>query len=90
VLRHVAAISAVVSPTVNSYKRLIKEGSMAGFTWAPVFACYANNNLTNSLRIETLPRDLKEALDAFEADPLSEAVMGSAMYKAFLDFKRAD
>ena len=44
----------------------------------------------DELGIETLPRDLKEALDAFEADPLSEAVMGSAMYKAFLDFKRAD
>jgi glutamine synthetase len=24
---------------------------MSGFTWAPVFACYGNNNRTNSLRI---------------------------------------
>lgn len=51
VLKHVAAICAVCSPTVNSYKRLIKQGSMSGFTWAPVFACYGNNNRTNSLRI---------------------------------------
>ena len=50
-LRHLPAISAVVSPTVNSYKRLIKEGSMSGFTWAPVFMCYGNNNRTNTLRI---------------------------------------
>ncbi|BAQ16258.1 type III glutamate--ammonia ligase [Methyloceanibacter caenitepidi] len=51
VLRHLPAISAVVSPTVNSYKRLIKQGSMSGSTWAPVFVCYGNNNRTNALRI---------------------------------------
>ena len=51
VLRHLPAICAVVSPTVNSYKRLIKTGSMSGFTWAPVFACYGNNNRTNTIRI---------------------------------------
>ena len=51
VLKHVEAICAVCSPMVNSYKRLIKQGSMSGFTWAPVFACYGNNNRTNSLRI---------------------------------------
>ncbi len=51
VLRHLPAISAVVSPTVNSYKRLIKQGSMSGSTWAPVFVCYGDNNRTNALRI---------------------------------------
>ena len=49
--KHLPAICAVVAPTVNSYKRLIKEGSMSGFTWAPVFACYGNNNRTNAIRI---------------------------------------
>ena len=150
ILEHIGAISAVVSPTVNSYKRLIKEGSMSGFTWAPVFACYGNNNRTNSVRIPmtsprvelrsadiannpylggamvlaaglqgiknkidpgdphlenmylksqaelnalgvtTLPRTLNEALDAFEADPLSREVMGDAMFEAYLAFKRAE
>lgn len=51
ILRHLPALSAVVSPTVNSYKRLIKEGSMSGFTWAPVFRCYGNNNRTDTVRI---------------------------------------
>ncbi|MGI9301709.1 MAG: type III glutamate--ammonia ligase, partial [Gammaproteobacteria bacterium] len=51
VLKHLPALCAVISPTVNSYKRLIKEGSMSGFTWAPVFACFGNNNRTNSLRV---------------------------------------
>jgi glutamine synthetase len=41
----------VVAPTVNSYKRLILRGSMSGFTWAPIFCCYGNNNRTNTLRI---------------------------------------
>ena len=51
VLRHASAISAVIAPTVNSYKRLVARGSMSGFTWAPIFACYGNNNRTNMLRI---------------------------------------
>lgn len=51
VLRHAAAICAVIAPTVNSYKRLVAQGSMSGFTWAPVFICYGNNNRTNMLRI---------------------------------------
>ncbi|MEM7270917.1 MAG: type III glutamate--ammonia ligase [Pseudomonadota bacterium] len=51
ILRHLPAIMAVVAPTVNSYKRLVKQGSMSGFTWAPVFACYGDNNRTNAMRI---------------------------------------
>jgi len=51
VLRHAHAICAVIAPTVNSYKRLVKQGSMSGLTWAPVFACYGDNNRTNMLRI---------------------------------------
>ncbi|MGE0876410.1 MAG: type III glutamate--ammonia ligase [Burkholderiales bacterium] len=51
VLRHARAICAVIAPTVNSYKRLIARGSMSGYTWAPIFVCYGNNNRTNMLRI---------------------------------------
>lgn len=148
VLRHARAICAVIAPTVNSYKRLIARGSMSGFTWAPIFVCYGNNNRTNMLRIpmngpriecraadiacnlylgaamilaaglegidqnldpgephrenmyltspediarqgiHMLPRTLGEAIDAFEADPLGEQVMGPLMRKTFIDFKR--
>jgi glutamine synthetase len=150
VLRHLPAISAVVSPTVNSYKRLIKQGSMSGSTWAPVFVCYGNNNRTNALRIPLgggrvelraadsannpylgaamvlsaglegiregldpgdphtenmynktpeeleelgialLPRTLEEAIDAFETDPFSRAVMGDEMFKAYAAFRREE
>ncbi|MEL6576356.1 MAG: type III glutamate--ammonia ligase, partial [Pseudomonadota bacterium] len=51
ILRHLPAIMATVAPLVNSYKRLVKQGSMSGFTWAPIFACYGNNNRTNAMRI---------------------------------------
>jgi glutamine synthetase len=51
VLLHMPAICAVSAPTVNSYKRLVLKGSQSGFTWAPVFVCYGNNNRTNTVRI---------------------------------------
>lgn len=51
ILRHLPAITAVIAPTVNSYKRLVRQGSMSGSTWAPVFVSYGNNNRTNSLRV---------------------------------------
>jgi glutamine synthetase len=150
VLRHAKAISAVIAPTVNSYKRLVARGSMSGFTWAPIFVCYGSNNRTNMIRIpmngpriecraadiscnlylgaammlmaglegirekldpgdphrenmylhtpetlksmgiEHLPRTLGEAVDAFEADPLSAQVMGPLMFDAYVKFKRAE
>ena len=49
--KHAAAIVATTCPTVNSYKRLIKSGSMTGFTWAPVFMSYGANNRTHMLRV---------------------------------------
>ena len=148
ILRHAPAICSVIAPTVNSYKRLVRKGSMSGFTWAPVFVCYGNNNRTNMLRIPLaggrvecraadiscnvylgaalmlaaglegiregldpgephaenmylysdeelaqkgisyLPRTLGEAIDAFEADPLTKQVFGDVMFKAFRDYKR--
>ncbi len=150
VLKHAAAICAVTCPTVNSYKRLVRQGAMSGSTWAPVYICYGNNNRTNMLRIplaggrvecraadistnlylgaamilaaglegikegldpgaphtenmydyslgelktmgiDTLPRTLGEAVEAFAADPLSKAVMGPALYQSFIDYKQQE
>jgi glutamine synthetase len=147
VLRHAQAISAVTAPIVNSYKRLIKTGSMTGFTWAPVFVSYGANNRTHMMRIpmgggrvesravdtavnpylaaammlgaglegieedldpgdpialdmyqqsdeqldamgvSVLPRTLLEAVDAFDADPLSEQVFGPDLKKSYVDLK---
>lgn len=150
VLKHAGAISAVIAPTVNSYKRLVRQGSMSGSTWAPVFQCYGSNNRTNMIRIpgageriecraadiacnpylggammlaaglegiregldagephhenmynysdadiaakgiEYLPRNLGEAVEAFEADPLSQKVFGEAMFDSFVAFKKGE
>ena len=48
---HAEAIVATTCPTVNSYKRLIKTGSMTGYTWAPIFISYGGNNRTHMLRV---------------------------------------
>ena len=52
--QHAAAIVAVSCPTVNSYKRLIKTGSMTGYTWAPIFISYGGNNRTHMFRVPML------------------------------------
>jgi glutamine synthetase len=150
VLRHAPAICAITASTVNSYKRLIKTGSMTGFTWAPVYISYGNNNRTHMIRIPmtsprvesravdmatnpylgaammlaaglegieqdldpgdpiahnmylqsdeqlrdlsvtTLPRTLIEAVDAFDADPLSELVMGPELKQSYVELKREE
>jgi glutamine synthetase len=51
IICHAPAIVAVTCPTVNSYKRLIKTGSMTGYTWAPVFISYGGNNRTHMMRV---------------------------------------
>jgi glutamine synthetase len=146
-LAHAPAITAVACPTVNSYKRLVKTGSMTGFTWAPIFRSYGGNNRTHMLRIpltsprvesravdgtcntylgaaaylhagldgieseldpgeplrenmyvlddaelvargvETLPRTLLEAVEAFDADPLMERALGAELKRAYVELK---
>lgn len=150
VLKHAPAICAVIAPTVNSYKRLVRQGSMSGSTWAPVFISYGNNNRTNMMRvplagkrvecraadismnpylasammlaagmegiaeqldpgaphtenlhrytaadvaasgIELLPRNLDDAVDAFEADPLSRQVFGDDLFNEWVRMKRLE
>jgi glutamine synthetase len=51
VLKHGRALCAAFAPTVNSYKRLIRQGGMATFSWAPVFNSFGSNNRTNSVRV---------------------------------------
>ena len=147
VLRHGRALCAAFAPTVNSYKRLVRRGAMATFSWAPVFNSYGSNNRTNSVRvpmgggrcesrnadgavnpylaatlvlaaglegvrekidpgepnednlydldetartargIEFLPQTLLEAVQAFAADPLVEATLGTALRDEFVRYK---
>ncbi len=150
ILRHGRALCAVLAPTVNSYKRLIRRGAMSYYSWAPVFNSFGTNNRTNSVRIpmgggrcesrnadsscnpylaaalvlaagmegvrekldpgephhenlyelsaaelekigvQELPRTLGEAVDAFEADPFVEQVLGTDLRNEFIKYKRAE
>lgn len=46
VIRHGDALSAVLCPTVNSFKRLLPRGLMNEISWAPVYRAYGSNNRT--------------------------------------------
>jgi glutamine synthetase len=82
VLAHAPALTAVAAPTVNSYKRLVKSGSMTGFTWAPIFRSYGGNNRTHMLRIPlTSPRLESRAVDA----TCNPYLAGAAYLQAGLD-----
>lgn len=59
VLRHAPAVVAVTCPIVNSYKRLVKTGSMTGYTWAPIFISYGGNNRTHMLRVPRLRPEIE-------------------------------
>ena len=50
-LRHGRALCAVLAPTVNSYKRLIRRGAMSYYSWAPIFNSFGTNNRSNSIRV---------------------------------------
>ena len=51
VLHHARALSALVAPLVNSYKRLVRGAPRSGATWAPVYITYGAANRTQMIRL---------------------------------------
>jgi glutamine synthetase len=51
VLTHARALTAVVAPSINSYKRLVVGRALSGATWAPAYIAYGDNNRTACIRI---------------------------------------
>jgi glutamine synthetase len=51
VLHHARALSALVAPLVNSYKRLVRGAPRSGATWAPVYITYGVSNRTQMIRV---------------------------------------
>jgi glutamine synthetase len=148
-LRHASTITAVSSPTFNSYQGFIAQGDMPDVSWAPVLVAYGKNNRSAMVRlplnrycvenrapdmannpyltaamhlaagldgieeeldpgdpvndniytqsrsslvasgVKFLPQTLCHALDAFEADPFAEKVLGE-MKGIFLKQKRGE
>ena len=50
-LQSAEALSAIVNPTVNSYRRIHARGTSSGATWSPNTISYAGNNRTHMIRI---------------------------------------
>ncbi|MFN2349731.1 MAG: type III glutamate--ammonia ligase [Thioalkalivibrio sp.] len=50
-LEHAPALTALMAPSVNSYKRLVVGRALSGSTWAPAFISYGDNNRTSMVRI---------------------------------------
>jgi glutamine synthetase len=151
ILRHAPALSAICTPTVNSYKRLQPRLADGNVSWAPVWAAYGDNNRSCMLRLPRnrpavenrqvdaaanpylaaafllaaglegvreqldpgdsvddltynwsesassegpsrtrLPRNLLEAIDAFEADPLTHQVFPPQFVTAYAEMKNAE
>jgi glutamine synthetase len=62
-LDHAPALTAVTSPTVNSYKRIGVGPPVSGATWAPAYATYGGNNRTQMLRVPEPGRVENRAVD---------------------------
>jgi glutamine synthetase len=75
VLRHGEGMSAVLCPTVNSYKRLLPIGLMNEISWAPVYRAYGSNNRTLMCR---LPMN-RRCLEVRTADSACNLYLGLAM-----------
>ncbi len=51
VLKHAKAITAVTSPTYNSYQGFVAQGEMLDVSWAPVLVAYGKNNRSAMMRM---------------------------------------
>jgi len=147
-LKHAPALTALVAPSVNSYKRLVVGRSLSGSTWAPAYISYGDNNRSSMVRvpfgrlelrlidssanpylatasviaagldgvdrkvdpgephnfnhytmseeelrsrkIEVLPQNLNEAIDALERDSLFRSALGAEFIDEFMRLKRME
>jgi glutamine synthetase len=78
ILKHAPALSAILAPTVNSYKRLIRRGPRSGATWAPVYITYGSANRTQMIRVPGPGRIENRMVDAAANPYLACAAMLAA------------
>ena len=78
IVRHAAAIAAVATPTVNSYKRLQPRLADGTVSWAPVWAAYGDNNRSCMLR---LPRN-RPAIENRGVDAAANTYLAAAFMLA--------
>ena len=76
VMKHLPALTAIGSSTVNSYRRLWDQGF-----WAPVYADWGYQNRTCGLRVSAPGRFEYRSVDSMH----NPYLMGAALLKAFDD-----
>jgi len=76
VMKHLGALTAIGSSTVNSYRRLWDQGF-----WAPVYADWGYQNRTCGLRVSAPGRFEYRSVDSMH----NPYLMGSALLKSFED-----
>lgn len=81
VLHSAEALSAIVNPCVNSYRRLHAPSTSSGATWSPHTVSYAGNNRTHMIRIPAAGRFELRSVDG-AANPYLTA---AALLEAGLD-----
>jgi glutamine synthetase len=80
-IQHADAVSAIVAPTVNSYKRIGVGAPDSGATWSPAYAAWGGNNRTQMIRVPGAPRIEHRGVDG-SANPYLAA---TAILAAGLD-----
>ncbi len=78
VLHHARGLAAIVAPTVNSYKRLVRRAPQSGATWAPVYVTYGGSNRTQMIRIPGPGRIEVRVVDGAANPYLAPAAMLAA------------
>ena len=78
VLHHARGLSALTSPLVNSYKRLVRGAPRSGATWAPVYVTYGPANRTQMIRLPAPGRIENRAVDGAANPYLASAAILAA------------
>jgi glutamine synthetase len=78
IMRHADALAAIVTPTVNSYKRLNPRLADGSASWAPVFSAYGVQNRSCMLR---LPKN-RPAIENRAVDSAANTYLAAAFILA--------
>jgi glutamate---methylamine ligase len=80
VLKHAAAMTVILNPTVNSYRRIAPGSTRSGATWAPNTVTWTGNNRTHLVRIPGAGRfELRLADGAANPYLLQAAILAAGM-----------
>ena len=68
-LAHAGALTALSAPTVNSYKRLVRQGALPDITWAPTVVAYGDNDRSCMLRLPRSRRCIENRVPDISCNP---------------------